>query len=127
MGDLTQPAPHRPNWVIWPMHPTPSFPTLEDTIKRWGNGQPEGSLEMDKIIRRVTAGIVAVTVALGLALGAVAFTPESTDARPRDGFGHDGANCLYAGAEYSHGAVIKQGDGNLYKCDHGEWDYYDRG
>ena len=79
---------------------------------------------MDRIIRRVTTGAMALMVALGLALGAVAFTSESADARPRDGFGHDGATCLYAGDEYSQGSVIKQGDGNLYKCDDGEWDRY---
>ena len=77
---------------------------------------------MDTIIRRATTAAMALTLALVLALGAVAFAPEGAAARPMDGFGYD--SCMWEGKAYSEGAVVKQGDGKTYRCRSGKWVKY---
>jgi hypothetical protein len=32
------------------------------------------------------------------------------------------ASCTYAGQTYSHGSVIRQANGLLYRCNDGEWE-----
>jgi hypothetical protein len=75
-----------------------------------------------KIGRRLTTAAMATVVALGLVLGA--FAPEGADALPRYDPTGDGAPCRHARLVYSHGSVIRQGDGNFYKCNNGRWDRY---
>jgi hypothetical protein len=81
-------------------------------------------MNITKIGRRLTTGAMAVLMALGLALGAFAFAPEGADALPTYDPTGDGASCRYARLVYSHGSVIRQGDGNFYKCSNGRWDRY---
>jgi Protein of unknown function (DUF1496) len=61
----------------------------------------------------------AVALAFALTLGIAASTLH---ARPKvDGGARK--SCKYEGKEYSDGAVIKQADGNKYRCDDGKWTY----
>jgi hypothetical protein len=66
-----------------------------------------------RIGKRAAAGLLVVAVGLGI------FGGGAAHAQPIEG--HTGANCTYAGLDYSEGSVIKMEDGLTYKCSGGEW------
>jgi hypothetical protein len=62
------------------------------------------------MLKRMLVVVLLVAVLLGSAL-----SPTHAAARV------SAAGCYYASKFYSNGSVIKQEDGNYYKCANGSW------
>jgi hypothetical protein len=67
-----------------------------------------------RIGKTAATGLIVATLGLGLVGG-------TGSAYARDNAGHSGAMCTYKGVDYSEGSMVRQDDGNLYKCVDGAW------